>query len=92
MTKESWHLSKQVPIALIIGLLVQTFTVFMWSGKMEARMEHAERQIGVLNQNDITMRDNAARLTEALARVEERIGAQIEAMRRLEAAITRSRQ
>jgi hypothetical protein len=46
-TPSQWHLDKKVPIALILGLLVQTMMVGYWLAQNEARLtqlEDANRQ------------------------------------------------
>lgn len=37
--KESWHLSKSVPIALVLALIVQTIALVSWAATFKAEFE-----------------------------------------------------
>lgn len=43
ITKESWHLSKEVPLALIGTLFITIITLAIGWSKMEARVEAVEK-------------------------------------------------
>ena len=87
---ESWHLDKKVPLALILAMAVQTIGVIWWAASLSTRVDHQERQIAGLVVSDQQSRQEARRIGEWLSRVDERIAAQTEMLRRLEATLTRT--
>jgi len=50
--KEHWHLSKNVPIAIILTLALQTVGAAYWVGQLASRVDRNTEQI-VENQQDI---------------------------------------
>jgi len=80
--KEHWHLSKRVPLALILTIFLQTSLAFWWFGKLEARVDSIEtkqtemvagnrRQWTDIKQN---VKENSA-VGQRLARVEGTLAA-----------------
>ena len=75
--RESWHLSKGVPITLIIALLIQTSAIVWWAASMESNVEVNTRSI-VSNGEGIEklevrvdlMRDESAKRAVQLGRIE----------------------
>lgn len=86
---ESWHLDKKVPLALILAMAIQTVGVIWWAASLSTRVEHQERQIAGLVVSEQQAKQEARRIGEWLSRVDERIAAQTEMLRRLEATLTR---
>lgn len=87
--REPWHLSKQVPIALIVTIAVQTVGVVWWAATLSAQVSKHDQEIRALTVNDQQMQGETRRVAEALVRVDERLAAQTELLRRVEAAINR---
>jgi NAD-specific glutamate dehydrogenase len=87
---DSWHLDKKVPLALILAMAVQTVGVIWWAASLSTRVDHQERQIAGLVLSEQQTKQEARRIGEWLSRVDERIAAQTEMLRRLEATLTRS--
>lgn len=70
--RESWHLDKRVPLALIVALLIQTGGMVWWAATIQAEGNAREARLVKLEQQ--TANDRA--VGERLARVEERLAAQ----------------
>lgn len=70
---EPWHLDKRVPIALILTVLLQTLSIVWWASNMTARVASVEREVAVLVQKDSQRYDDARRMSEQIARLDERL-------------------
>lgn len=88
---EAWPLDRRFPVALIMTILVQTFVAGMAWASLSARVEQHERQIAALLASDAQMQGEARRIAEYLARMDERLGAQTELLRRVEQAVRNGR-
>ena len=86
---EPWHLDKRVPIALIVTIIVQTGGMIWWASGLTHRVDQHGRDITALHQDGRGYINEAARVRETLARLEERLAAQNDLLRRVEAAIQR---
>ena len=53
--RESWHLNKKVPIALILTIVVQTAGAVWWVALLESRLSRAEEAL-------LIQRDDPVRL------------------------------
>jgi hypothetical protein len=42
-SRESWHLDKRVPLALILTILAQTATLIVWGTQLTERVSQLER-------------------------------------------------
>lgn len=67
--KESWHLDRRVPLALIVVILVQTAGIVWWAATLQAKSEAQEGRIVRLEQQNA----QSTLLGERLARLEERM-------------------
>jgi peptidoglycan hydrolase CwlO-like protein len=88
-TRETWHLDKRFPLALILTIVMQTLTVVWWAAGISARIEQHEREIRALTNIDTQMQGEVRRIAELLSRLDERMTAQTELLRRVEANIQR---
>ncbi len=86
----SWHLDKKVPLALILTMALQTVCVIWWAASLSTRVDHQERQIAGLVMSEQQTKQEARRIGEWLSRVDERIAAQTEMLRRLETTLIRA--
>jgi hypothetical protein len=86
--REPWHLDKKVPLALILSMAIQTVLIVWWAASLSSRVEHQERQIVALTTSDAQAKQEARRIGEWLSRVDERIAAQTEMLRRVEVSVT----
>lgn len=84
---DAWHLDKKVPIALIIVLIGQLVLGIWFASKMHADVTQHDRRIGALEQTDTRMSDEARRISEVLARLDERLQGQTAILRRVEDAL-----
>jgi hypothetical protein len=91
VTQEAWHLDKKVPIALIFTMAIQTVGVIWWAASLSTRVDHQERQIVSLVAAEQQTKQEARRIGEWLSRVDERIAAQTEMLRRLEQTLAATR-
>lgn len=75
--RESWHLSKGVPITLIIAILIQTSAIVWWAASMQSNVEVNSRSINAngsgiekLETRIETMRADSARRDVQFGRIE----------------------
>lgn len=45
MTTEPWHLKREIPLALIFALFLQTVGAIWWAASMTQRMDQMERRM-----------------------------------------------
>jgi hypothetical protein len=88
-TTEPWHLDKRVPIALILTLLAQTVGIVWWAASLSGQVQDHGRRIGVMEAQDMRAEGEARRINEILARLDERMQAQTQILRRLEETLAR---
>jgi septal ring factor EnvC (AmiA/AmiB activator) len=87
--EDPWHLDKRVPLALILALLVQTAGMVWWAATISSRVDNHDREIASLVSTNAGNAMERQRVAETLARLDERMAAQTELMRRMEAALAR---
>lgn len=64
--RERWHFGKEVPLALIFGMLVQTGAAVWWARGQVANDENHERRLGTLErERDITKTSERMAVIEA---------------------------
>ena len=91
MVGEPWHLDKRVPLALILTIVLQTAGVVWWAAGIAAQVTHHERQLQTLAAYDAADLQEKRRTAELLARLEERLVAQTEILRRMEMRLAGAR-
>lgn len=69
--KESWHLSKSVPVALILAIAVQVGLTIRWGSKIEAAVETHEDRLDRHDAIIEAMRSTANSQAVTLGRIEE---------------------
>jgi hypothetical protein len=83
-SSEPWHLDRRVPIALIFTLLAQTAGMLWWAANLNRTVEEHGRRIASVEQADIGAAIEARRVSENLARLDERLAAQTNILRRID--------
>ena len=43
--KERWHVGKEIPLAIIFAIIMQTTAVVWWASNMDSRVETLERWV-----------------------------------------------
>ncbi|MBI1274222.1 MAG: hypothetical protein GC131_09105 [Alphaproteobacteria bacterium] len=79
-----WHLDRRVPLALILAIILQTFTAVWWASAQAQLNDFQDTHLGRL---DIQLEKAAAGQELSgvrLARIEERVGAVQETLQRIE--------
>lgn len=87
--REPWHLERKVPIALILTLVIQTAGMVWWAASLSAAQADHRRRIGILEATDLRVAAEAQRMSETLARLDERIQAQTRILQRIEESVAR---
>lgn len=87
--REPWHLDRRVPIALILTIIVQTVGLVWWAASLSHQVAQHTRDIAALHMEGRGYTSEAARVRETLARLEERLAAQNDLLRRVENAVSR---
>ena len=85
----SWHLDRKVPLALIFVLIGQLGMGVWVASALRKDVEQHDRRIGALEATDTRMSEEARRISEYLARMDERLQGQTAILRRVEEAISR---
>ena len=81
---EPWHLDRRVPLALIISLAAQTAGMVWWAASISSRVEQHASQIDALRSAETARAIEDRRISEGLARLDERLRAQTEILQRLD--------
>jgi len=81
---EPWHLDRRVPLALIVSLAAQTAGMVWWAANLAARVEQHAAQIDALRSAETARAIEDRRISEGLARLDERLRAQTEILQRLD--------
>ena len=79
--RTGWHMKREVPIALITALIIQTAGMVWWASSLTNRMGQVERRIT----NTESRLDNNIAMGERVARVEaivERVSNQLDTVER----------
>ncbi len=78
--RRRWHVSKEIPLALIVSLLLQTGGIVWWVAKADSRLEDHEGRIEKIEQfendrrsGDSVIADRLNRIIERLVRIETRL-------------------
>lgn len=69
--KESWHLDKRIPIALIITLLSQFAAVIGYISKLDARVDQQSYRIERLEASDREQTGKIATSSDGIIRLQE---------------------
>lgn len=85
-----WRIDKKVPLALLAGLVLQAGAGVWFAAALQGQVTNHDRRIGSLEASDTRMHEDARRISEALARLDERLQAQTAILRRMEEALGRS--
>lgn len=67
--RESWHLDKRVPVAIVVTLVVQLVGFAFMYGKLESRVTHLEDQSRMVG----LVPERLARLEAILERIERQL-------------------
>lgn len=74
--KERWHVGKEVPLAMIAGMLLQTGGIIWWAASLSVKMDYlsaqiielkSDKQININSQRDIAL--NSQRIDELSRRI-----------------------
>lgn len=83
-SKESWHLSKSVPVTLILALVLQAGAIVWTVGQMNADIESNVQDIRELK-SDVKVLENSSHTVDVrLGRIEENLKAISTGINRIE--------
>jgi len=89
--KEPHDIVRRVPIALIATVLMQIAASVWWasafSTETRTRLDGQARRLDRLETADTRMTEMQQQIVERLARLEEKAGAQLDTLRRIEARL-----
>ena len=83
---EPWYLDKRVSLG---GLVLQTVAMVWWAAMLSAAVEQHTKEIAALQIREAARGVEERRMSEALARLDERLRAQMEILQRMERAMAR---
>jgi archaellum component FlaC len=75
MTQDNWHLSKSVPLGLIVGLIVQGGAIVWTVSMMMSDIEYNRNQLRAVEVRVSKVEDMVNEQAVALARIDENIKA-----------------
>jgi hypothetical protein len=76
MTQDHWHLRKEIPVALIFAIIVQTGGVLWWASAINQRVSQAEVRIEAAENRSRNVDNLIARQATDIAVLVERIDTQ----------------
>ena len=80
-----WHLDRKVPIGIIIAIVVQTATFFIWASSWTTRMD---MRVGYLEANDTTQSLRIQKVEEINSKVAVMESQQSNILRRIDIQTT----
>ena len=90
--RDGWHLDKRVPVAMIVAIVGQFAGFIWWAATTDARLIDHARRIDRMEISSTEAGRALNNLSEKFARVDERMAAQLEILRRIETELTRQRE
>jgi hypothetical protein len=73
LDRDSWHLDKRVPVALIIALLAQGCAGIWWVSSLNAQVQDHEKRLEKVEMNYSKTVELFATVSERLARIEQAV-------------------
>lgn len=67
--KEPWHLDKRIPLAIIMGFVLQTGALFYWGGKMEQRVTTLESRSMQCEEKHLANENEMSSLAESAVEI-----------------------
>jgi hypothetical protein len=55
---EKWHVGKEIPLAMIFGMMIQTSGVIWWAASLSAKLDYLTEQVASL-QHDRGRQENS---------------------------------
>jgi hypothetical protein len=77
--EKAWHLDRRVPVALILAVLGQGAVGIWWMAGLSSRVAHLETSVPALAASDAETSRDVRAIGLQIARLEERVAAQIQA-------------
>lgn len=88
-SSDHWSLDRKIPAALVIAMLAQLMGFGWYASKVDSRVEELEKRT-IRTETQMTAIDRDVRGFDArMARLEEKIGAVLDIVRRLERVVDR---
>ena len=88
--KERWGFDKKIPLAVIFALVVQFLATITYVVNLDNRVASLEKAIAVSSTKDAEANREDRLILERLVRVEEKIGALLDYVRRIDTSGRRS--
>jgi hypothetical protein len=86
-----WQMDRRVPIALVLTLCLQAGAAVWWASGKEKQDIFQDLRLLAVEQAVNKASDMQGQITERLARIEERMAAQVEILKRIERQTNTSR-
>lgn len=74
--KESWHVGKEIPIAMLFAIFLQTAGAIWWAATMSAKLDDLSYQVAALNADKYSQHDaqrDQALTFQKISELEKRI-------------------
>ena len=87
--KEHWTVDRKIPLALVLTIVLQTAGALWWASKLESRVQAVEVKTATDSVRLDAVEKAGIDTGKSIAHIEERLIANAEASKRIEAAIDR---
>lgn len=74
--KESWHVGKEIPIAMLFAIFLQTTGAIWWAATMSSKLDSLSYQVAALTADKYSQQDalkDQALILQKISSVEKRI-------------------
>lgn len=85
--REHWTLDRKVPVAIVATILIQLIGFAWYAAKLDARVEEQALRLNRAETQITSIEREARDVSTRLVRVEEKVGAILDILRRLERAV-----
>ena len=87
--KQEWHLSKSVPLAMIVTIALQTAGAVWWGATIQARTEEHARRLASVESVDADRESEMRDVADRLARLESNGAAQLATLNEIRNTLNR---
>lgn len=85
--REHWTLDRKVPVAIVATILIQLIGFAWYAAKLDARVEEQALRLNRAETQITSIEREARDVSTRLVRVEEKVSAILDILRRLERAV-----
>jgi hypothetical protein len=84
---QSWRISKDIPITLVVAILLQTAAIIIWGVRLDDRVDNNQKSIAAIELYKEKQDTADDALKERVIKLEDRQSTEIEMLQRMDAVI-----